>query len=92
MGTFDITDPIMRVAPTRIIKNHPIEIVIGELIESRKTRDKPGLKQAPRAWYESLTKKFVEKSYKRVGVNKTLFVKSVKSGITIAQIYVDIIV
>ena len=48
-----------------------------------------GLKQAPRAWYERLTTFFVEKGYKRGGVDKTLFIKSFKSGITIAQIYVD---
>ena len=39
-------------APTRILKNHPIENVISELIEGRKTREKPELKQAPRACYE----------------------------------------
>ena len=51
-----------------------------------------GLKQAPRAWYERLTTFLVEKGYKREGVDKTLFIKSFKSGITIAQIYVDDIV
>ena len=51
-----------------------------------------GLKQAPRAWYERLTTFLVEKGYKRGGVDKTLFIKSFKSGITIAQIYVDDIV
>ena len=51
-----------------------------------------GLKQAPRAWYERLTTFFVEKGYKRGGVDKTLFIKSFKLGITIAQIYVDDIV
>ena len=51
-----------------------------------------GLKQAPRVWYERLTTFLVEKGYKREGVDKTLFIKSFKSGITIAQIYVDDIV
>ena len=51
-----------------------------------------GLKQAPRAWYERLTNFLVEKGYKRGGVDKILFIKSFKSGITIAQIYVDDIV
>ena len=46
----------------------------------RKVRDKPSLKQDPRAWYESFTKKkFIEKGYKR----------GCESGIMIAQIYVD---
>ena len=43
---FDIT------APTRILKNHPIESVI----EGRKTKkNELGLKPTPRAWYEKLT-------------------------------------
>ena len=50
------------------------------------------LKQAPRAWYERLTKFLVEKGYKRGGVEKTLFVKQFESSIIIAQIYVDDIV
>ena len=51
-----------------------------------------GLKQALRAWYERLTIFLVEKRYKRWGMDKTLFIKSFKSSITIAQIYVDDIV
>ena len=31
---------------------------IIEMEMGRKTKDKPGLKQASRAWYESLTKNF----------------------------------
>ena len=48
-----------------------------------------GLKQAHRAWYERLTTFLVEKGYKREGMDKTLFIKIFKSGITIAQIYID---
>jgi len=51
-----------------------------------------GLKQAPRAWYERLTSFLVEKGYKRGGVDKTLFIKHFKTGMIIAQIYVDDIV
>ena len=51
-----------------------------------------GLKQAPKVWYERLTTFLVEKGYKRGGVDNTLFIKSFKLGITIAQIYVDDIV
>ena len=45
-------------APTKILKNHPIENVFSELTKSRKTRDNPRLKPAPRAWYERLTNFF----------------------------------
>ena len=51
-----------------------------------------GLKQAPKTWYERLTIFLIEKGYKRGGVDKTLFIKSFKSGIIIAQIYVDDII
>ena len=49
-------------------------------------------KQVFRAWYERLTNFLIEKDYKRRGVDKTLFIKSFKSCIIIAQIYVDDIV
>ena len=39
-----------------------------------------------------LTNFFIEKCYKRWGVDKPLFIKNFKSGIIIAQIYVDDIV
>ena len=38
-----------------------------------------GLKQAPRAWYDRLTEFFTKKGYIRGGVDRTLFVKKVKS-------------
>ena len=54
-----VTDEFDITAPIKILKNHPIENVIGELIEGKKTRDnKSGLKPAPRAWYERLTNFF----------------------------------
>ena len=50
-----VTNEFDIIAPTRILKNHPIENVIGELTKGRKTRDKLGLKPTSRAWYERLT-------------------------------------
>ncbi|XP_057426163.1 uncharacterized mitochondrial protein AtMg00810-like [Lotus japonicus] len=51
-----------------------------------------GLKQAPRAWYERLTEFLTSNGYNKGGIDKTLFVKSVKGKLMIAQIYVDDIV
>ncbi|CAM8947906.1 unnamed protein product [Rhodiola kirilowii] len=51
-----------------------------------------GLKQAPRAWYECLTKFLINHGYVRGGVDKMLFVKHTKSDFIITQIYVDDIV
>ncbi|KAH9671430.1 hypothetical protein KPL70_017375 [Citrus sinensis] len=51
-----------------------------------------GLKQTPRAWYERLTKFLLENSYKRGGVDKTLFIKQLNPGILVIQVYVDDIV
>ncbi|KAH9780171.1 hypothetical protein KPL71_007985 [Citrus sinensis] len=48
-----------------------------------------GLKQTPRVWYERLTKYLLENSYKRGGVDKTLFIKQLNPGILVVQIYVD---
>jgi hypothetical protein len=51
-----------------------------------------GLKQAPRAWYERLTQFLLSHDYERGSVDKTLFIKHIKSDFIIAQIYVDDIV
>ena len=51
-----------------------------------------GLKQASRAWYERLTKFLLDNSYKRGGVDKTLFVKQLNPRILVVQVYVDDIV
>jgi len=37
-----------------------------------------GLKKAPRAWYERLTKFLINQGYKKGGTDKTLFVKKDK--------------
>ncbi|CAM8914053.1 unnamed protein product [Rhodiola kirilowii] len=51
-----------------------------------------GLKQAPRAWYERLMVFLIDRDYVQGGVDKTLFVKHIRSDFIIAQIYVDDIV
>ena len=51
-----------------------------------------GLKQPPRAWYERLTVFLVDPGYDRGGVDKTLFMKHIRSQFIITQIYVDDIV
>ena len=51
-----------------------------------------GLEQAPQPWYERLTKFFLENSYKRWGVDRTLFIKQLNPWILVVQIYVDDIV
>ena len=52
-------------APTRILKNHPIENVIGELTEGRKTKYKLELKEAPMTWYERLTNLLIENATRK---------------------------
>ena len=47
-----------------------------------------GLKQAPRAWYERLTTYLLEKTFERMGVDKTLFIYRSKDELLVAQIYV----
>ena len=51
-----------------------------------------GSKQAPRAWYERLSKFLMENGYTRGTVDKNLFLKSKGKEIIIVQIYVDDII
>jgi len=51
-----------------------------------------GLKQAPRAWYETLTEFLVNQGYIKGGSDKSLFVKEENEILMIAHIYVDHIV
>ncbi|WRX08786.1 Reverse transcriptase [Theobroma cacao] len=51
-----------------------------------------GLKQAPRAWYERLSKFLVEKGYDRGSIDITLFIKRYLHDLIVVQIYVDDIV
>ncbi|GJW06588.1 putative ribonuclease H-like domain-containing protein [Tanacetum coccineum] len=48
-----------------------------------------GLHQAPRAWYETLSSFLLENGFRRVTIDKTLFIKKSKSDIMLVQVYVD---
>ena len=50
------------------------------------------LKQAPRAWYERLSKFLIENGYNRGKVDTTLFIKVKGHDILVVQIYVDHII
>ena len=50
------------------------------------------LKQAPRAWYERLSKFLLEKGFSRGKVDTTLFIKRKLNDILLVQIYVDDII
>ena len=49
-------------------------------------------KQAPRAWYESLSSFLISKGFRRGTIDPTLFLKSKDGDIFIAQVYVDDII
>jgi len=48
-----------------------------------------GLKQVPRHWYERLTNFLLSHGYKRGKIDKTFFIKKLKSAIILVQIYID---
>ena len=50
------------------------------------------MKQAPRAWYERLSKFLMEKRFSRGSVDTTLFLKKHKHDMLVAQISVDDII
>ncbi|GJW92607.1 retrovirus-related pol polyprotein from transposon TNT 1-94 [Tanacetum coccineum] len=51
-----------------------------------------GLHQAPRAWYETLSIYFLDNGFQRGQIDKTLFIKRIKSDILLVQVYVDDII
>ena len=51
-----------------------------------------GLKYAPRAWYDRLTKYLVSNGFTRGQVDQTLFIKKVNGELVVAQVYVDDII
>ncbi|GJR71114.1 putative ribonuclease H-like domain-containing protein [Tanacetum coccineum] len=51
-----------------------------------------GLHQAPRAWYETLSTYLLDNGFQRGQIDKTLFIKKVKSDILLVQVYVDDII
>ncbi|GJZ34263.1 putative ribonuclease H-like domain-containing protein [Tanacetum coccineum] len=48
-----------------------------------------GLHQAPKAWYETLSTYLLDNRFQRGKIDKTLFIKRVKSDILLVQVYVD---
>ncbi|GKC14718.1 putative ribonuclease H-like domain-containing protein [Tanacetum coccineum] len=51
-----------------------------------------GLHQAPRAWYETLSTYLLDNGFQRVQIDRTLFIKRIKSDILLVQVYVDDII
>ncbi|GJW45009.1 putative ribonuclease H-like domain-containing protein [Tanacetum coccineum] len=51
-----------------------------------------GLHQAPRAWYETLSKYLLDNEFQRGKIDKTLFIKRYKGDILLVQVYVDDII
>ncbi|GKD66807.1 putative ribonuclease H-like domain-containing protein [Tanacetum coccineum] len=51
-----------------------------------------GLHQAPRAWYETLSTYLLDNGFQRGQIDKTLFIKRVKSDILLVQVNVDDII
>ncbi|GJV19314.1 uncharacterized mitochondrial protein-like protein [Tanacetum coccineum] len=50
------------------------------------------LHQAPRAWYETLSTYLLDNRFQRGKIDKTLFIRRVKSDILLVQVYVDDII
>jgi len=51
-----------------------------------------GLKEAPRAWYDSLSNFLIKNDFKRGQVDTTLFRRTLEKDILVVQIYVDDII
>ncbi|GJZ88062.1 putative ribonuclease H-like domain-containing protein [Tanacetum coccineum] len=51
-----------------------------------------GLHHAPRAWYETLSAYLLDSGFQRGKIDKTLFIRRVKSDILLVQVYVDDII
>ncbi|GJS86621.1 uncharacterized mitochondrial protein-like protein [Tanacetum coccineum] len=51
-----------------------------------------GLHQALRAWYETLSTYLLDNGFQRGKIDKTLFIRRVKSDILLVQVYVDDII
>ncbi|GJX86141.1 putative ribonuclease H-like domain-containing protein [Tanacetum coccineum] len=51
-----------------------------------------GLHQAPRAWYKTLSTYLLDNEFQRGQIDKTLFIKRIKSDIILVQVYVDDII
>ncbi|GJS92056.1 putative ribonuclease H-like domain-containing protein [Tanacetum coccineum] len=51
-----------------------------------------GLHQAPRAWYETISKYLMENGFRRGTIDKTVFIKKINNDILLVQVYVDDII
>ncbi|GKD74484.1 putative ribonuclease H-like domain-containing protein, partial [Tanacetum coccineum] len=51
-----------------------------------------GLHQAPRAWYKTLSTYLLDNGFQRGQIDKTLFIKRIKSDILLLQVYIDDII
>ncbi|GJS83018.1 putative ribonuclease H-like domain-containing protein [Tanacetum coccineum] len=51
-----------------------------------------GLHQAPRAWYKTFSTYLLDNGFQRGQIDKTLFIKRVKSDILLVQVYIDDII
>ncbi|GKC01382.1 putative ribonuclease H-like domain-containing protein [Tanacetum coccineum] len=59
-------------------------------IQSRKALY--GLHQAPKAWYETFATYLLDNGFQKGKIDKTLFIRRVKSDILLVQVYVDDII
>ena len=51
-----------------------------------------GLHQAPRAWYDTLSKHLLDNDFNRGTIDKTLFIKTEGTTLLLVQVYVDDII
>lgn len=51
-----------------------------------------GLKEAPRAWYDTMENYLVQNGYRRGTIDNTLFIKQSRSHTILAEVYVDDII
>ncbi|GJQ99035.1 putative ribonuclease H-like domain-containing protein [Tanacetum coccineum] len=72
----------------------PLGFVDPEFLEKVYKVEKAlyGLHQALRAWYETLSTYLLENGFHRGKIDKTLFIKRLKSDILLVQVYVDDII
>ncbi|GKA57452.1 uncharacterized mitochondrial protein-like protein [Tanacetum coccineum] len=105
MKLFDAIYACQSYSTTRIHKDHPVELNMGDLNARTSTRwmsrvfffmslEKAlyGLHQAPRAWYETLSTYLLDNGFQRGKIDKTLFIRRDKGDILLVQVYVDDII
>ena len=76
-----------------ILNNHPtfkVSTFLTMFLNLKKALY--GLKEAPRAWYERLSKFILENGFKMGKIDTTLFINTKEKDILLVQIYVDDII